>query len=144
MNVKPKHNQYDNIWEIRQAGYPSPEGMKNALKRRPLSTRRHRIGKALVYDCVEDFLQSCVRMKQIRMPIFKIIIPDLGRSNTGAIYYIVTELTDTRERVHIYRATYGYYGTGPHEAALIESVFDYLHSSIELRSGDFLLGFISR
>jgi hypothetical protein len=88
--------------------------------------------------------------RAIKLPIWKILVPDLPppeKGKTGAVYYIVQTIRYRAGGVEklqslLFRATFGYYGTGPHEAALIEEVFERQHLPLELRSADYLLGFL--
>jgi len=137
---KPKHNRFDNIWEIRQTGYPSERQIEEVLKKKAWFKRTYKIGKAKMFDSVHHFIYTVARKSKIHLPIWKIVIPRLGRgqSRVGAIYYIVR----TEKEALIFRGTYGYFGTGPHESALIEAAFEKLGFPFEVRDGDYLLSFL--
>lgn len=132
---KPKHNRYDNIYEIRQTGYPSNELMTRACKTLDIRERT-KIGGAIVFRHVKEFISTVVN-NTVRLPIWKIVIPRLD-GHTGAIYYIA----QIKEATLIFRGTYGYGGTGPHESALIEACFEKTGFYFEVRDGDYLLNFL--
>lgn len=135
---KPEHNRYDNIWEIRQTGYPTKEQMADAFNGSTILTEQDTlIGRGLIFVRVENFISVISRKRDVRLPIWKIVIPDLDKSN-GAIYYVAESPDYTR----IFRGTYGYCGTGPHESALIEACFEKLGLTFKVRDGDFLLCFL--
>lgn len=138
---KPKHNQYDNIWEIRQSGYPSETQIQEVLEKPYFGTdisssEVTKVGKGLVYRHIENFIRS-VLCKTIRLPIWKIVIPNINGSS-GAIYYIA----ECNIYNLIFRGTFGYWGTGPHESALIEAIFEKRGLFFEVRDGDYLLNFL--
>ena len=138
---KPKHNRYDNIYEIRQTGYPSEEQFLEATKRVQvidISTRDvTQIGRGLIFRDVRKFIHSVLQKGGIRLPIWKIVIPRL-EGHTGAIYYVA----EGKDYNRIFRGTFGYGGTGPHESALIEACFEEHGLFFEIRGGDYLLNFL--
>ena len=138
---KPKHNKFDNIWEIRQTGYPSEELFLEATKQVQvidISTRDvAQIGGALIFHDVRKFIHSILQKHGVKIPIWKIVIPQLERDN-GAIYYIA----ECKDYNRIFRGTYGYGGTGPHESALVEACFEKFGLCFEVRNGDYLINFL--
>lgn len=142
MDEKPKHNLHDNIWEIRQTGYPTKEQLLEAMKKVQvidISTDDvTQIGGAYVFRDVEKFIHSVLQKHGVLLPIWKIVIPRLDGA-TGAIYYIA-EIKDGFN--HVFRGTYGYGGTGPHESALIEACFECCGLYFEVRDGDYFLNFL--
>ena len=138
--AKPEHNRYDNIWEIRQR-YPGQELLKEVTSKvqvtEILSEDVLQIGKALVFHDVKKFIRGVLQKRMIRLPIWKIVVPRLS-AKTGAIYYIACGEDYNR----IFRGTFGYCGTGPHESALIEAAFEAYELCFEVRDGDYLLGFL--
>jgi hypothetical protein len=140
--TKPKHNEYDNIWEIRQSGYPTDEQIKEILEKPYVGTdisgsEVQGIGKGLIYRNAESFIQTVIRKKSIHLPVWKILLPGLDDRKVGAVYYIV----NCDDYNFAFRGTYGYWGTGPHESALIEAIFESSKLFFEVRDGDFLLNF---
>jgi hypothetical protein len=138
---KPRHNQYDNIWEIRQSGYPTTEQIKELLEKPYAGTdisgsEVQAIGKGLIYRHVEAFIRTVLLKRSIKLPIWKIVIPSL-ETKSGAIYYIVC----CDDGNFGFRGTFGYWGTGPHESALIETIFEQHKLYFEVRDGDYLLNF---
>lgn len=137
---KPKHNIHDNIHEIRRTGYPNKELLSEVTKRVQgidVSTDDvKQIGKTLIFYDVKKFIHS-VLQKSIRLPIWKIVIPRLD-GGSGAIYYVACG----KDHNSIFRGTFGYGGTGPHESALIEAAFESFNLNFEVRDGDYLLGFL--
>jgi len=134
--VKPRHNQHDNIWEIRQDDYPSMEQMQEAFNTLTAFREQTKVGGAIIFHDVREFI-SAVTKQSVRLPIWKIVIPRL-EGHTGAIYYVA----DRKGANLIFRGTYGYYGTGPHESALIEACFESRGLYFEVRDGDDLLMFL--
>jgi len=133
---KPEHNKFDNIFEIRK-DYPHiEEKIAEALVGR-LPRPARRVGKALIHDDVESFIRR-LRQSNFKLPVWKVVIPDLEQE-TGAIYYVIQGVSEWN---HIFRGTFGYGGTGPHESALVEEVLDRMNCMIEVRNGDYLLGFV--
>lgn len=142
MGEKPDHNKYDNIWEIRQSRSPElwMDDFKRALEKPIDEGRVEKIGLARIYDLVENFVRTIARAKQINLPVFKVITGRL-EGGTGAIYY-VAKVDGTN---CIFRGTYGYGGTGPHESAFVEFVLEkkgIVGQLIEVRGGDYLLNFL--
>jgi hypothetical protein len=137
---KPDHNRYDNIWEIRQR-YPSAELLKEAtskVKAAEISADDFlKIGRALIFHDVKKFIRGVLQKRMIRLPIWKIVVPRLN-GKSGAIYYIACGEDYNR----VFRGTFGYCGTGPHESALIEAAFEAYELYFEVRDGDYLLGFL--
>ena len=139
---KPKHNKFDNIWEIRQSGYPSKEQIADIFEKPyagiDISDPQNvtGIGKGLIYHRVEDFIRTVLQKRSIKLPIWKIVIP-LLEGKSGAIYYIVC----CSDYTFCFRGTFGYWGTGPHESALIEAIFEQHGLTFEVRDGDYLLNF---
>jgi hypothetical protein len=138
--LKPEHNRYDNIWEIRRR-YPSAELLKEMISKvrvAEISAEDFlQIGRALIFHDVKKFIRGVLQKRMIRLPIWKIVVPRLN-GKTGAIYYIAYGEDYNR----IFRGTFGYCGTGPHESALIEAVFEAYELYFEVRDGDYLLGFL--
>lgn len=139
---KPKHNQYDNIWEIRQTGYPHKEMFERCTKpvqvidiSTPDVTQ---IGGAYIFRDVEKFIHAILQKHGVSLPIWKIVIPRLD-AKTGAIYYIAEIKGGVN---HVFRGTFGYGGTGPHESALIEACFEKFGLYFEVRDGDYLINFL--
>jgi hypothetical protein len=133
---KPKHNEFDNIFEIRK-NYPHieekiAEALVGRLPRPPRT-----VGRAMIHVDVESFIRR-LRQSNFKLPVWKIVIPDLGQKN-GFIYYVIQGVN---ERNHIFKGTYGYSGTGPHESALVEEVLERMNCMVEIRSGDYLLRFV--
>ena len=139
---KPKHNCFDNSWEIRQTGYPTKEQIAEIFEKPYVgidisdSHNVTRIGKGLIYHHVKDFIKTVLLKKSIKLPIWKIVIPSLT-VKSGAIYYIVC----CNDYTFVFRGTFGYWGTGPHESALIEEIFEQHGLTFEVRDGDYLLNF---
>jgi len=144
----PAWNLYDNIWGIMKTlsteqwnqRFLDEIAAAKAMKER--ATVR---GKARIHRTVGSFLNA-IRNRPIRLPCWKIIIPHLqGKDQTGSIYYVVNtpEGGTAAGTNHIFRGTFGYGGTGPHESALIEwFVTKTRNCFFEIRDGDFLLGFM--
>jgi len=133
---KPEHNKHDNIFEIRKIYPHIDDAIAQAIVGKvPRSPRR--VGNALIHDHVESFIRR-IRQGNFKLPVWKIVIPDLEQEN-GVIYYVLQE---TQGSNNIFRGTYGYGGTGPHESALVEEVLIRMNCTIEVRNGDYLLGFI--
>jgi len=133
--TKPEWNRWDNIWEIRESGYPSEEQVEEVLSTEPMFKRTHRIGKAIIFDNEDHFIQVVGKSK-VKLPVWKVLCPHLDNPNQGAIYYIV----QTEERNLVFRGTYGYWGVGPHQSAMIEHIFQKVyHLYFDVRSGDYLL-----
>ncbi|MEM2189376.1 MAG: hypothetical protein QXG35_08630 [Nitrososphaerota archaeon] len=137
--AKPSHNRYDNIWEVRQSGYPNDSEVERCLKRGDAMDYVE-IGNGIrYYSSAEGFLKAVLSQGCIKLPVWKVLCPRLDNKKVGSIYYIVKDCDGKR---HVYRATYGYWGTGPHEAALIEHVLESRGLTFEVRDGDYLLGLL--
>jgi hypothetical protein len=133
--TKPKHNKYDNIFEIRQK-IDNPAKLIDDLLEKDVTLRFTRAGKAVIVHDLSDFLKHLVD-GMYRIPITKVLIPELD-GKSGSIYYV---LEKTNNKNYIFRGTYGYAGTGCHESALVEAACDILKIPIELHSGDILIRF---
>jgi len=138
---KPEHNKYDNIWEIRREyfshGYdPLEEAVKRGKLRRKGYPTWTRLGRTRVYHHVEDFLKAVLHQRRIKLPVYKVLAPmEVRETDVGAIYYFVV-----CDKYNLcFRGTYGYGGTGPHESALVEELFDRIGLPVELRSADFII-----
>ena len=103
-----------------------------------ISVTRIETDKAVVvyYHTVWGFLKSVLKMTNFKFPVWKVICPRPDNPKVGAVYYIVKQDLSTS---HVFRGTYGYYGTGCHESALIEKMFEMLKFPITVRDGDYLL-----
>jgi len=152
----PAWNLYDNIWDIMKTlsteqwdqRFVDEIASAKAMKER--ATVR---GKARIHRTVGSFLNA-IRKKPIRLPCWKIVIPHLPSRNLqegmsqlleGSIYYVVNtpEGGTAAGTNHLFRGTFGYAGTGPHESALIEWFLTKTRGCyFEIRDGDFLLGFM--
>lgn len=142
----PEWNRYDNIFDVIQS--QTSEQLNNqfqeAIQRGKGKSRVSRIRRAVVHHSIETFLRA-VRSKAMRVPLWKIVIPDLTNPAQGAIYYVVNtpEGGTAAGTNHIFRGTFGYWGTGPHEAALIEWFLTKIRRGwFEIRNGDYLLSFL--
>ena len=141
MAEKPSHNQYDNIWDIRTRppGYPPKEWMEQIQKGPPDLPHLEeltKVGRGLIFNHVDDFCRALL-FTQIKLPVWKIVVPDLELVN-GAIYYIAE---NTQGQSYCFRGTYGYSGTGPHEAAKVEAILEARGLNLEVKNGDYLLQF---
>lgn len=137
---KPKHNRYDNIWEIRSEGYPTKSQLADAIAYRPRlgDIMSYAGGRILCYRSEEAFCSTLIRGR-FKLPIWKVILPEPNAS-MGIIYYAAE---DAEGRLHLFRGTYGYRGVGPHQSAFIEAfIEDVLGLSPELRGGDLLIDLI--
>jgi len=137
--TEPQHNKYDNIFKIRQKGYPTEEQLAEALrdpKGQVGKIRYTELGRGVIMHDIEAFLQRMAR-GNIKLPIWKILCPSLNREG-GAIYYIFEDLD---YHSFAFRGTYGYWGTGCHESAMIEALAEKLGLQFEVRDGDYLLNF---
>jgi len=134
---KPEHNRFDNIFEIRQTILSQQvNGFLSNLQTHIINQDRvTEIGGALIYCDVKDFIHATLSSKT-KLPIWKIVIQRLD-GNTGAIYYI----SESENYNRIFRGTFGYGGTGPHQSAWIESCFEKFNLPFEVRGGDYLLNF---
>jgi len=133
---KPEHNKFDNIFEIRSKPFGWEDRIAEAMVGR-VPRQPRRVGNALIHDDVESFVRR-IRQGRFLLPVVKILMPELD-FNSGSIYYV---LRGKDEPNHIFRGTFGYGGTGPHESALVEEVLERMNCMMELRSGDYLLSFI--
>jgi hypothetical protein len=134
---RPRCNLYDNIYDIRMSGYPSSREVERVLTERPRQSSTLRLGRGFIYTSAEDFVYDVAHAKLARSPIWKVMIPRLDRHNVGTIYYVA----EGEPSSLAYRATYGYWGAGPHEAALIEACLERIGLQLEVRDGGCLLGF---
>jgi hypothetical protein len=141
----PEWNRYDNIFDVMES--QTTEQLNNqfeeAIRGKP---DRHppRIGKAVFHITLGTFLRA-VSGKAMRLPLWKIVIPDLDNQMQGAIYYVVNTIEGgtAAGTNHIFRGTFGYWGTGPHESALIEWFLTKIRGGwFEIRNGDYLLSFL--
>lgn len=137
---KPEHNRYDNIYEIRMEHKYGERALKQFFEE-----LRHvesdyfvlRPRKPVFYHKEpESFLKALT--KGFHAPVWKIVIPRLEEPHTGSIYYIAR----TDDAIHVFRGTFGYWGVGPHQSALIEEFLDRLGVPVEVRDGDYLLGLL--
>lgn len=96
-----------------------------------------RIGRGKLYDEAGHFFRALLRSSPTRA--WKVVVPDFTEPRQGALYYVVhTE----GGRTLTYRGTYGYQGSGPHDAALVEyALCSIFNLKPELRTGDYLLSF---
>lgn len=93
------------------------------------------------HKTVESFIYSVLISKTIKLPVFRVFTPI--DNYTGAVYYIIKTLDEqNRTVIHVFRGTYGYYGSGPHDSAVIEEFLDEMDLIPENRSGDYLLGLL--
>jgi len=148
----PEYDKYDNIAEIKAKHPVSAEELERIMKGKAMMFKGgSRIRKTFYVNNCNYFIYLAHRMLRkggIKLPIWKIVVPDLDRTHQGSIYYIV----QGERRNLMFRGTFGYWGTGPHEAAKIEQFFELMfgHSDvsgnivapIEVRSGDYLLSFL--
>lgn len=136
---KPKWNRYDNIFEIIR-DTPTRvmnENIEDAIKRS--LHRGYLYGKAYIHREPGSFISN-MRRGSVLMPVWKIMVPGLDKPSVGAIYYVYQRGKDGE--THIFRGTFGYGGTGPHESAMIEYEMTRRHLQIEIRDVDALLGFM--
>lgn len=135
--LKPDHNKYDNIWEIAQS-YG-----KHALKYIDWNSEPRgqiaELAKPIIFlSTGEDFVKALFKLDIIKLPIWKVLIPTPENPCEGAIYYIA----ETEDFTYVFRGTYGYYGSGPHQSAIVEVAIADLKLPVELRGGDYLLTLI--
>ena len=143
MSVKPKHNAFDNIYEIRRTpGFEVrfEDFLKDVSLERLGENARTYMLTYIYYLTPEAWIKSLISKARVSLPIWKILIPDSPSSTIGAIYYI---FKDEKGVAHVYRGTYGYGGCGPHESALIEEFLERNGYPIELRGGDYLLNILA-
>jgi len=136
------YNKYDNIDEIKRAHPLSREELERIAKGKTSHSKHFiRIKRTLyIYD-VDYFLYRLHRLKSFRLPFWKVVIPSLDNRNIGAIYYFVRGKPSNL----LFRATFGYWGTGPHEAAKIEQFVEHFFGDVfEVRDGDLLIQLISQ
>ena len=142
---KPKHNQFDNIYEIRNSpGFKARfrDFLRNVEKMSPerFVDEAHRTTLIYYYYLTpEAWIRSLISRASVSLPIWKILVPDSPSSTVGAIYYI---FKDSSGVAHVFRGTYGYGGCGPHESACIEEFLEKSGYPIELRGGDYLLNIL--
>ncbi|MCD6593127.1 hypothetical protein J7L00_03485 [Candidatus Bathyarchaeota archaeon] len=143
---KPKHNRFDNIWEIRKSrGFETRFGdflrdVKMLSLERFKRDVRSNMLTYVYYLTPESWVRSLTSKSSVSLPIWKILIPDVPGASVGAIYYI---FKDAMGVAHVFRGTYGYGGSGPHESALIEEFLERNGYPIEFRGGDYLLDIIA-
>ena len=142
---KPKHNRFDNIWEIRRSpGFRTrfgdflrdverldPERFVNEARRTTLTY--------YYYLTPEAWIRALIS-RRVQLPVWKILIPDSPEAKIGAIYYV---FKDSSGMAHVFRGTYGYGGSGPHESAFIEEFLSKTGYTLELRGGDYLLNILA-
>jgi len=137
---KPEWNRYDNIFEVMQN--QTVEQLNDQLREafdKAKHKHKHNAQVVLHHD-IECFL-TAVHSIEVRLPLWKIVIPELDQPSHGAIYYVVETV---RHEKHIFRGTFGYFGSGPHESALVEYLMTRVrHCWFEVRSGDYLMGFLN-
>ena len=136
LSEKPEHNKYDNIWEIRKKGNLVLTKTMNRLEPRRLKFYEARDP--------ETFLWAIIKSQSFHLPIWKVVVPNLDepRTMSGAIYYIVRLVKDERKKMVMFRGTFNYGGSGPHQSALIEEYLSAVNYPIEVRSADYLLGML--
>jgi len=93
-----------------------------------------------LFATVTGFLQTVRTLDEVRLPVWKIVCPDLDSPEQGSIYYVVEDVHTAL--TYAFRATFGYRGTGTHEAALIESILEKWRLYIEVKNADALLDFV--
>ena len=88
-----------------------------------------------VHQTVESFLKALAQ-SNIALPMMRICTP---WGETGDVYYVFEDAD--APRIHMFRGTYGYGGTGPHQSATIEAWIAKWRPgvSIETRNGAYLL-----
>lgn len=143
--AKPEWNSFDNIWEIRQKHPVSPEELERIIKGNAFPYKwdlefATKIGDTYLIDTVDFFIHLIAKTKRIRLPVWKVVCPRLDNPAQGAIYYIIKGEKDNL----MFRGTYGYWDTGPHESAKIEQFLETLKLPIEVRDGDYLLSLLNR
>jgi len=84
----------------------------------------------------ESWLKALLTAGCVMLPLYRVFTP---WGPEGAVYYI---FEDSRGYVHVFRGTYGYGGTGPHQSALIEAFVEKLGLPFVNRDGDHLLSLI--
>jgi hypothetical protein len=136
---KPSWNEHDNIFEIKRSGFPPAELVEEMLRKKPKPYPVLKLEKGKIYTDAAHFIYA-VTQKPISLPLFKIVIPRLKTPNVGAIYYVA----ESEGESLVFRSTYGYWGRGPHESALIETCFETRGFIFEVRDGDYLLNFFLR
>ena len=141
---KPKHNAFDNIWEIRNTrGFETRfKDFLREVERRPerVVDEARRITLTYIYYLTPEAWIGALIRRRVQLPIWKILVPDLPGASVGAIYYI---FKDSSGMSHVFRGTYGYGGAGPHESAFIEEFLSKTGYTLELRGGDYLLDIIA-
>lgn len=131
-----KLNEYDNLAKIKASMKITSETIKRIVSA-PIKITRIDTDKAIIfyYHTVEGFLRSIYRLPTFSLPAWKVICPRLDNPKIGSIYYIVK----SNKYSHVFRGTYGYSGTGCHESALIEKIFEKNNWNFAIRDGDYLL-----
>ena len=143
--TKPEHNKYDNIWELRHKRWwwDEMQSVGQILEQMPqLLIAQTILGTGLLYRHVQNFLYAVAKANEIlELEAWKILCPFLGETNKGTLYYIIREKQRNRNKQKnlVFKATYGYLGQGPREAALIETCFEMLRLNIRLGDGNDLL-----
>jgi len=106
------------------------------------SKKTRRIGKARIFYDPVYVVKKVAELRSFRLPIWAIITPSTPEETShGAIYWVV-ESPNREDEVWLVRTTYGYAGTGPNQSAIILEFFEKLRAPIEVRSADYLLGFL--
>jgi len=151
----PSYNKYDpDIWERKQRNSRYPDWqreIKEVLTQKPEKPdRATRLGKAIIHKYLENFIYAVAEAARTgiieksdenkKPTVWKIVIPKLEKPYEGANYYIVQTKQRNRRRNLVFRATYGYLGTGPGWSAFIEACFEKLGLNFEIRDGDYILG----
>jgi len=142
MRLQELKSLYDHLNTLRE-GYAEQE-LEEILSNRKVGINRtyHRVGRACIFPDPEYFVQQVAKLERIDIPIFAIITPfTLDKNSPGAIYWVVQK-PDGRDENWLTRTTYGYGGTGPHQSAVILELFERSKTPIEVRTGDYLLGFL--
>ncbi|MDI6813767.1 MAG: hypothetical protein QMD10_09550, partial [Desulfitobacteriaceae bacterium] len=81
---KPKHNRYDNVWEIRREGYPSASELQQRLKNAKANDYVKLGGKARYYCSAEAFVKALLGLNCVRSPGWKALCPRLERLDVGS------------------------------------------------------------
>jgi len=150
---KPDWNRLDNIWEIMQSYHGIKQFVLEIFERRRKKVEFRQAGRFRFYRSGEDFVQIIAHLRGIRLPVYKIVIPDIQNLDIvgdsyrftpmeGAIYYMVEEPSEgiLVRPIHLFRGTFGYGGTGPHESALVEYALTKVRKCcFDVRDADCLL-----
>jgi len=140
---KPKHNMFDNIYELRMRNGYGRRMLEEILRTKPwVNAYEIRApAKPLFYHASPgSFIHAVLRLKSIKHPVWKVIVPPMKEAGfpAGSIYYIV----ESEDCIHFFRGTYDYEGSGPHQSAVVEEFFDRLGFTLELRTADYLLSLL--